>query len=167
MLAITHVVVSVLLIHLLTLDRNDAFVALLFGVFIDLDHLLGLGGYVQSKGVVGLFDTHSLMNPGGQWKSMLHNPISLGVVAPISVGWRFAIPLLFWGVHLSMDWAEENVLGNFSVAEMLLVLMAGTLLVAIRFSKFTGEDSSIGGFIRHELAELRATVLGKPSSSSA
>src|SRR4030066_378891 len=50
MLALTHIVASLLLIQLMTLDRNDAFVALLFGVFIDLDHLFGLKNYAESVG---------------------------------------------------------------------------------------------------------------------
>lgn len=100
MLAITHLVVSLFLIQLLTLDRNDAFIALMFGVFIDLDHILGIEGYVRSKGLSAIFDFHSLMNPGGQWKSLLHNPVVLGVVGPLSVGWRFAVPpALLGGAH--------------------------------------------------------------------
>ena len=40
MLAITHLVVSLLLIQVLMLDRNDSFVALTFGVFIAMGNFL-------------------------------------------------------------------------------------------------------------------------------
>lgn len=164
MLAVTHIIVSLLLIQLLTLDRNDAFIALMFGVFIDLDHLFGLKGYVQSNGVSGLFDFHSLMNPGGQWKSLLHNPVALAVVGPLSIGWRWAIPFLFWAVHIGMDYAEENLLGNFSTAEGVLIAAAGIALVSIRFREFSEVTPGTAmQYLRYELSTLRASFARKPT----
>ena len=157
MLAITHIIVSLLLIQILTLDRNDAFIALMFGVFIDLDHLFGLEGYVRTNGVAGLFDFHSLTNPGGQWKSLLHNPVALAVVGPLSIGWRWAIPFLFWSVHIAMDYAEENILGNFSAMEGVLAALAGIALVSIRFREFSElTPGTAMQYLRSEWRTLRA-----------
>ena len=135
MLSITHIVVCLLLIQILSLDRNDAFLGLLFGVAIDLDHLQGLTKYTEAKGLSGLFDIHSLMNPGGHWKSILHTPIAAALVTPLSVVSRLAVPAIFWAVHILMDFAEQNYLGNFSYFEAALLCVAGLALVTLRYSK--------------------------------
>src|SRR5512136_1988632 len=112
MLSITHIIVSLLLIQVLSLDRNDAFVALLFGVFIDLDHLFGLKEYAQANGIASLLNMHTIVDPGGHWKSMMHNPVAIAVVGPLSIVSRLAIPLIFWGVHLAMDAVQNACLGT-------------------------------------------------------
>lgn len=158
MLSITHLVVSLLLIQFLNLDRNDAFIALVFGVFIDLDHLFGLKQYAETRGIAAILDFDSLMNPGGQWKSMFHSPMALGVVAPLSVGFRLAIPVLFWSVHLIMDFAEDTFLGLFSAPEAMLLSLSGLVLFSIRYAKSLESDSSGGllPYLRGEAAALRS-----------
>ncbi len=150
MLAVTHLVVSLLLIYVLTLDRNDSFVALMFGVLIDVDHLFGLKGYVETNGIASLTDLGSLMNADGQWKSMLHNPVAVMVVGPVATASRIALPLLFWGVHISMDYVEDSFLGLFSVWEMALLAGSSAALLAL-------------GYWRHRMADpgcnLRSFVL--------
>lgn len=157
MLSITHLIVSLLLVQLLNLDRNDAFVALVFGVFIDVDHLFGLKQYAESRGIAAVLDFDSLMNPGGQWKSMFHSPIAVGVIAPLSIGSRLAIPILFWAVHLVMDFAEDAFLGLFSAPEATLAALAGTALITLRYAKWleSGATGGIFGYMRSEAASIR------------
>lgn len=152
MLSITHIIVSLLLIQLMTLDKNDAFVALLFGVFIDLDHLFGLKDYAQAHGIGSLLQFDHLTNPGGHWKSLMHSPIALAVVGPLSVASRLAIPLIFWGVHVAMDYVQENFLGVFSTGEAMLLVFAGFLLITLRYTKYveSGHDGSIMHYFRTE-----------------
>jgi hypothetical protein len=157
MLSVTHLVVSLLLIQLMNLDRNDAFIALVFGVFIDLDHLFGLKQYTEARGIAALLDFDSLMNPGGQWKSLFHNPMAIGVIAPLSVGSRLGIPILFWGVHLIMDFAGDMFLGLFSAPEAMLLALAGIALVSIRYARCmeSGNAEGIVGFVRSEFAAVK------------
>jgi hypothetical protein len=154
MIAITHLVVSLLLIELLMLDRNDAFVALLFGVFIDFDHLIGLKDYAKANGIQAVFDFDSLANAGGHWKSLLHSPIAIAIVGPLSLASRLMIPLLFWGVHISMDFVEESFLGNFSTLEAMLLAMVGIGLVTIRYGKYL-QSYAAGTFNQYMKIELR------------
>lgn len=144
MLAVTHLIVSLLFIHLLTLDRNDAFVALMFGVFIDVDHLFGLKAYVDVHGIAGLFDFDSLMNADGQWKSMLHNPVAALVVGPAASASRLALPLLFWFVHITMDYAEDSFLGLFSLWETLLLAGSAAALFLLSYRKVRFYEPDIG-----------------------
>ena len=164
MIAITHLVVSLLLIELLTLDRNDAFVAVLFGVFIDFDHLIGLKDYAKANGIRAVFDFDSLTHAGGQWKSLLHNPVAIAVVGPISVASRFMIPFLFWGVHISMDFVEESFLGNFSTLEAMLLAIASIGLVTIRYGKYLQSyaDGTFSQYLSIELGWLKGIV--RPSA---
>jgi hypothetical protein len=164
MIAITHLVVSLLLIELLTLDRNDAFVALLFGVFIDFDHLIGLKDYAKANGIRAVFDLDSLTHADGQWKSLLHSPVAIAVVGPISVASRLMIPLLFWGVHISMDFVEESFLGNFSTPEAMLLAISGIGLVTIRYGKYLQSYAAgtFSQYLRIEFGWLKGIV--RPST---
>jgi hypothetical protein len=150
MLAVTHLIVSLLLINLLTLDRNDSFVALLFGVFIDVDHLFGLRGYVEANGIWSIFDVGSLVAADGQWKSVLHSPVAAIVVGPVASASRLAIPLLFWGVHVSMDCVEDTVLGLFSAWEFALLGASSLALVLLAFRSYRMAEprSGFADFLR-------------------
>ena len=157
MLAVTHLIVCLLLIQLLALDRNDAFVGLLFGFFIDVDHLIGLKSYAQANGYAAIFDFDSLMNPGGHWKSLFHNPVAIAVVGPLSVASRLAIPLVFWGIHVGMDFVEESFLGNFSTVEAVLMALAAIALISLRYAKYLESyaQGTLGQYFRIEMEEVK------------
>ena len=165
MLALTHLIVTLLLIQIFLLDRNDAFVALVFGCFIDLDHLMGLREYTQTNGLSGVFDLDHLMNPGGHWKSVMHNPIALAIVAPLAFASRMAIPLVFWGLHISMDMVQEGFLGQFSQAEAMLAFFSFALLVTLRYSKYieSGREGTLVQYIRSEVPRIRRATWTDPS----
>lgn len=156
MLSITHVVVTLLLIQLMSLDRNDSFTAMLFGVFIDVDHFFGLKHYADTNGVLAIFNLDSLMSADGQWKSLLHNPIAIGIVGPLSACSKLAIPLLFWGVHMSMDFIEDAFLGVFSAIELAALCILVALLFTIRFRGYmlAGGSDSLRAFLRSELKSI-------------
>ncbi|MCU0859784.1 MAG: hypothetical protein MUE55_04295 [Thermoplasmata archaeon] len=145
------------MIQLLSLDRNESFIALLFGFGIDLDHLFGLRDYVAVNGLSGLTDTGLLMDPGGQWKSMLHAPVAAFVVGSVSLASRLAFPALFWFVHIAMDQLEDSFLGLFSIVEMVLMVSSAGILVLLRWMAFSWgrEGASVKGYLRSELGSLR------------
>ncbi|MCJ7562236.1 MAG: hypothetical protein MUO84_04420, partial [Thermoplasmata archaeon] len=113
------------------------------------------------------FDFDSLMNADGQWKSLLHNPVSVMIVGPISVASRIAIPLIFWGIHISMDWLEDSLLGLFSAPELMLIVCASGALLWIRYSFFRSlhSDSSFLRYIVSELRGLRGSAHGESGMS--
>ena len=162
MIALTHLVVCLLLIELMHLDRNDAFVALVFGVFIDLDHLFGLRDYVQANGVMAVFDMDDIVNPGGHWKSLMHSPIAVMVVGPVSIASRLAVPLLFWGIHVLMDIVQEQVLGVLSTQEFVFLFLAAAGLVTVRYARSiaAGSASTLAEYLRFEVGGIKA--LSKP-----
>jgi len=158
MLAITHLVVTLFLIQVFVLDRNDAFVALVFGVLIDLDHLMGLKDYTDAHGFRALMDWDTLLDPGGHWKSMLHSPVAVAVIGPVSALSRLGIPLLFWSVHLVMDHVRDAYLSQFSEAEAMLLVFATLGLVTLRYSRYIEAhvDGSMMDYLRSEWRGLRS-----------
>jgi len=142
MLAIAHLLVVMLIIRQLDLDRNEAMVGMLFGVFIDLDHFLGIPNYVNAHGVNGLTNTESLLNSGIQWKSTLHSPIAIMIVAPASMAFRFAVPLSFWGVHILMDAFQIEYLGVASVVEIVFIALLFLVLIWTEFRVFKTQHQS-------------------------
>jgi hypothetical protein len=126
MLAVTHLVLALLLIKAFKLDRNEAFATLLFGVFIDLDHVLGMVDFIAKDGWGNVLNLDAAMNTGVQWKSLIHSPEGAILVVPTAVLFRWAIPAIAWGLHLVMDYVQMNYLGICSGPEM--VLLAGLII---------------------------------------
>ncbi|HXZ24253.1 MAG TPA: hypothetical protein VEH08_05910 [Methanomassiliicoccales archaeon] len=120
MLATTHLLFVILVILWLNLDRYEILAVLTFGVFIDLDHLLALPGYVAQTGLANALNPDAAMTSGVVWKSILHNPMCAVVIGPLSLGFRYALPFVVWGAHLFMDWVQMTYLGVASPTEMAL-----------------------------------------------
>ena len=127
MLGFTHLVVVLLLIKLFRLDKNEAFAALLFGVFIDFDHVFGMAEFVKQDGIENALNLDAALTSDVQWKSLMHDPMAAIILVPAAIGFRFVVPLLAWGMHLVMDYVQINYLGVMSVPEFILL----GLLVAI------------------------------------
>lgn len=132
MLATTHLVVTILLIMILNLNRNETMVALTFGVFIDLDHLYGYGSYIRSEGIGGIINVSGMMEADVQWKSILHNPITFGMIAPLSHMFKIFFPVIFWSVHIFMDFIQQSWLGIASPFEIMLFGIVIIFIVILR-----------------------------------
>lgn len=103
----THLAIAVLLLMVLSLNRHERFVALLFGVFIDVDHLLALPRFLADNSLSSVM-TLSFEDPSGlPWKSLLHRPVGAFIVLPMAIGWRFMIPAAFWGIHIATDMFQQ------------------------------------------------------------
>jgi len=171
MLAITHFVVILLLILLLKLDRNEMLAVMLFGVFIDVDHLLAIPDFISQNGVENLTNAESLMAADVEWKSALHSPMAILIVAPSAVAFRLALPLMAWGTHVAMDMIQIEYLGISSLAEMALLGIFVLALVLVEFRRFSAEhqvsEMPLSGFLswetRRMILILASLIPGKRS----
>ena len=158
LLAITHLFVVMLIIRQLDLDRNEAMVGMLFGVFIDIDHLLSIPNFINTNGASNLTNPESLLNSGIQWKSTLHSPIAVLVVAPASIAFRFVIPLSFWGIHILMDTVQIEYLGIASFAEILLIVLLFLTMMWTELRVFNKQhhdyERSTGKFVSWEMKRI-------------
>jgi hypothetical protein len=110
MLTTTHLAVTILLCLVLNLNQDEWAIALMFGVMIDADHLFGAPRYISHNGWGALLRRSWDDGTGHPWRSLLHYPVGAFVVAPLSVGWRYFLPFLFWALHLEMDYIQTATL---------------------------------------------------------
>ncbi len=136
MLATTHLLAVLLIIIVLNLDRYEALMVLTFGVFIDLDHLLAYPQYVAQAGWQNAMNPDAAMASGVAWKSIIHDPVFSVIVGPLSVGYRYMLPFVVWGLHLTMDWVQIDYLGVASPIEMALALGLLVAIVGLEYQKF-------------------------------
>jgi len=137
MLTPTHLTVVVLVAMLMRLDRNEWFIALMFGVVIDADHLFALPRYVADNGWSALLRQTWDDASGLPWKSWFHYPLSAVVVGYLSLGWRLALPLVFWALHLGMD-SLQLALGDLNTpVESALLLGPLVGIIYIGYSKWS------------------------------
>ncbi len=161
MLAIAHILVCLLLIRLFSLDRNQAFAVLLFGFFIDLDHIFGIAEYVSMNHGVNLVSIKHAMAADIEWKSLMHQPVAFFVVAPIAVFFVYALPLLSWVLHLLMDYVQIQFLGIISKPEIFLMMTMLAILVSNDYALYSQVNDgllSVRSFLRWELAHFKGEI---------
>lgn len=165
MLTPAHLTVVVLVAMLLRLNRDEWFIALMFGVVIDADHLFALPRYVSDNGWAAVLRQSWDDASGLPWKSWLHYPMAAIVVGHLSLGWRFALPLAFWGLHVGMD-ESQLVLGRMNTAvesALLLGSVAGILfLVYSKWALTTGGSGlkAYAAFLASSSREMLSSLKG-------
>lgn len=160
MLTPTHIVVVVLIAMLLRLDRNEWFIAVTFGVVIDADHLFALPRYVSANGWSALFNQSWDDASGLPWKSWFHHPMAAIVVGHLSPGWRFALPLAFWSIHLGMDGLQLMLgdLNTYVESSILLGASAGIVYVAYSDWSLTSGRTGMRAYADHVATSSRARL---------
>ncbi len=93
----THVLATTLGVKALGLHGGDVALAFAFGCGIDIDHLLKLPFYLKS---VGFKDRR-----GYYWRSSLQEPVALLWIIPLSVFLGTIIPIVFFVIHIAMDYS--------------------------------------------------------------
>lgn len=162
MLTPTHIAVVVLVAMLLRLDKNEWFIAVLFGIVIDVDHLFALPRYVSANGWSAVLNQSWDDSSGLPWKSWFHYPMAAIVVGHLSLGWRFALPLAFWSIHLGMDGLQQ-VLGDLNMAvESAMLLGASAGIVFLTYSDWSLVSGRTGlrAYADHVASSSRAMLSG-------
>lgn len=137
MLTPTHFAIVVFAAMLLRLNRGEWLVALMFGVVIDVDHLFALPRYVEDNGWSAVLRQTWDDGSGLPWKSWFHYPMAAIVVGHLSVGWRFALPLSFWALHLGMD-GLQLMLGDLNMlVETAILLGSAAGIVFMTYSQWS------------------------------
>jgi hypothetical protein len=77
---------------------------------------------------------------------LLHYPVGFFFVAPLAIGWRFMVPLLFWSVHLGMDYLQIEMVKYSTPMETVVFAAActGILFVQYRAWRELRPDSVTG-----------------------
>jgi hypothetical protein len=93
----THVLATAAGVQVLGLTGEQALLAFVFGLAIDVDHLVKLPFYLRA---VGLHDKR-----GYYWRSSLQEPVALLWIIPLSVFLGTAVPVIFFLIHIAMDYS--------------------------------------------------------------
>jgi len=104
MITTTHMVATIGLGKLMGIETiKDWFLAFLFGVLIDLDHLKIFRKKYRLNGDWFKFFTKEL-----PMHSFLHAPISIFWVVPLSFYLQAPIIMAAWGLHVFMDYLVDG-----------------------------------------------------------
>lgn len=139
MIFTTHTIATIGLGNLMGLETTQEwFLAFLFGVLIDLDHLKIFRKKYRRNGDFLKFFTKEL-----PMHSFLHAPISLVWIAPLAFHFQAPIILASWGVHVFLDYLvdgcrmpfwpfsrytlKKGLLRSFTIYEFLLAPLSGFL----------------------------------------
>jgi len=135
---------------LMNLDRNEWAVALTFGVLVDADHLFAVPRYVEANGWASLLAPTWDDGSGHQWKSLFHYPIGAAIVAPLAIGWRFLIPLTFWGTHVFVDHFQTWTIDYWAPIEAVTFTAASAGIVYFSYSRWseTSADRRLSTYAR-------------------
>jgi hypothetical protein len=92
----THVLATTLGVKLMGLDARDTVLAYLFGVAVDIDHLIKAPFYYRAVGLANKKDYY--------WRSSLQEPVALLWIIPLSLLLQTAVPVVFFLIHVAMDY---------------------------------------------------------------
>jgi hypothetical protein len=94
---VTHFLATTLGVQAMGLDGRDRVLAYAFGMGVDIDHAVKLPFYLRA---VGLRDKR-----GYYWRSSLQEPVALLWIVPLSVFLGTLLPILFFSIHVAMDYS--------------------------------------------------------------
>lgn len=95
----THVLATTLGVRAFDLHGRDAVLAYVFGVAVDIDHLIKAPFYLRAVGMRN--------EKGYYWRSSLQEPVAFLWIIPLCLYLGTAVPALFFAIHLAMDYAVK------------------------------------------------------------
>jgi hypothetical protein len=96
MTIVTHALATTLGVRLLKLTGSDAVLAYVFGVGVDLDHVIKAPFYWRA----GLRKER-----GYYWRTSLQEPVALLWIIPLCFFLGTWVPAIFFLIHLAMDYS--------------------------------------------------------------
>ena len=162
MLITTHIAVTILLCLVLNLNQDEWFIAFMFGVMIDADHLFAAPGYVSRNGWEALLRRSWDDGSGLPWRSLFHYPVGAFVVIPLSVGWRYFLPVLFWAIHLEMDYIQTATLSWSTQIEAAVMTLSCIGIVYMLHRNWS--DANPDGDFRQFLEAMGSGLAGYGSA---
>ena len=91
-----HLSYTLIIAKILNLDKFNFFLAIIFGVLIDLDHIYY---YVKN-----LYKEKKIIQRGYKHRTFLQEPVFYPVVITISIIYKTLSPVIFFSLHLVFDY---------------------------------------------------------------
>ena len=97
MTIVTHALATTLGVRVFKLTGSDALLAYVFGVGVDIDHVIKAPFYLRAVG--------RKRQLGYYWRTSLQEPVALLWIIPLCFFLGTWVPALFFVIHLAMDYA--------------------------------------------------------------
>jgi hypothetical protein len=97
--ALAHIFITLILIQLMHLTGLNIFLAFLFGVLIDLDHVLRFPAYFKKYGFRYVKNFY--------FRTFVQEPVMLVIIVPLCFIINNFVPLIFFASHLLLDYLME------------------------------------------------------------
>ena len=93
---IAHILLTILFAKVANLSGIDFFWALMFGVFIDFDHMIKIPLYIKQNGLKIVRQWN--------WRTGFQEPVSYLWVVPLCIYFQTWVPVFFFTIHLILDY---------------------------------------------------------------
>ena len=93
----SHILVTTAGVQALHLTGRERLLAYLFGCAVDIDHIVKAPFYYKAIGLKNKKDYY--------WRSSLQEPVALLWIIPLSVALGTWVPILFFSMHVAMDYS--------------------------------------------------------------
>ena len=97
MTIVTHALATTLGVRLLKLTGSGVVLAYVFGVGVDLDHVIKAPFYLKAIGLKN--------ERGYYWRTSLQEPVALLWILPLCFFLGTWVPAIFFLIHLAMDYS--------------------------------------------------------------
>lgn len=119
--------------------------ALLFGVAIDLDHLIQIPAYVATHGFQSM-TPGEIARWGGNWQGFMHTPWAVLLVIPACLLFASWMPAVAWSLHMFQDFVVATrwvVFGSAMEWAIVAILVALFAAVIVRDHRLHGSGSAL------------------------
>lgn len=156
----SHLLATLLGCALLSLARplepRDWLLALLFGVAIDLDHLLQIPRYIATHGWTQL-DPRTISHWGADWQGFMHTPWALLILLPATLYFWSWIPLAAWTLHMILDFIVAKHYVHFGGPleyAIMATMTAALIALALRDHRLHGAERALREHVLSRVAMI-------------
>ncbi len=106
MTILSHILFTTSGVKIMELNGKELLLAYVFGVLIDLDHLVKLPLYLKKNNfkISNIFKQSLPRERYYNWRTSLQEPIALSWIIPIAIFLNSIIPIIFFLSHLFLDY---------------------------------------------------------------
>jgi hypothetical protein len=106
MTILTHTLVTTVGVRYLHLSGNEALLAYIFGVVIDLDHFIKIPLYLKKHNfkIRDILQKPFPKEKQYNWRTSLQEPVALLWIIPLSIFLKTPVPVIFFALHLLLDY---------------------------------------------------------------
>lgn len=96
---VAHTLLTLILISFMHVTGTNVFLAIAFGVLLDIDHIFKIPGYIRKNGFKYVHNY--------PFRSFVQEPVLFAILIPFCFVFDNFIPLIFFSSHLFLDYLMD------------------------------------------------------------